>query len=259
MIEAKIFKISGIVQGVGFRPFIYRLAKKYNLFGEVLNTEYGVLVHVEGDKNNINLFCKNIEKEKPPLSLITDISSCSAEIKNFKKFIIAESANKNQKSKTALIPQDVSICSDCLTELLNPQDRRYKYPFINCTNCGPRYTIIKDLPYDRHFTTMKPFKMCDKCLAEYQNPEDRRFHAEPNACPVCGPQVLLYDNRKKIIKSEDTIAECANLIKKGYIAAIKGIGGFHLVADAVNDNAVLKIRKKKKKTRQTFCFNEPQY
>ncbi len=254
MIKAKTFKISGIVQGVGFRPFIYRLAKKYNLYGEVSNTEYGVFVHVEGDKKNINRFCKDIEKEKPPLSLITEISTCSAEVKNFKKFIIAESTNKNKKSKTALIPQDVSICSDCLTELLNPQDRRYKYPFINCTNCGPRYTIIKDLPYDRHFTTMKSFKMCDKCLAEYKNPENRRFHAEPNACPVCGPQVSLYDNRKQLIKTDDPIAECANLIKKGYIAAIKGIGGFHLVADAVNDNAVLKIRKRKKRQDKPFAL-----
>ncbi|MBW1649157.1 MAG: carbamoyltransferase HypF [Deltaproteobacteria bacterium] len=254
MIEAKVFEISGIVQGVGFRPFIYRLAKQYFLSGEVSNTEAGVCVKIEGEKENIDRFYKDIAQKKPPLSLITNVSIFPAEIKGFKNFLIAESTNKNKNSKTALIPQDVSICSDCLTELLNPQNRRYKYPFINCTNCGPRYTIIKDVPYDRRFTTMKPFKMCDSCFAEYQNPEDRRFHAEPNACHVCGPNVLLFDNRKKPIKTQDPIAECANLIKKGYIVAVKGIGGFHFVADAQNNKAVFTLREKKKRPDKPFAL-----
>ncbi len=177
---ARRLEASGIVQGVGFRPFVYQLAKKYHLKGDVANTSSGVTIYVEGALSNIESFSRDLAQKNPPLSCITKISVHPEAVKNTNGFTIAKS--KNSTGKSALISPDVSVCDDCLRELFDPADRRYQYPFINCTNCGPRYTIIDDIPYDRPKTSMKHFKMCKRCQTEYDDPENRRFHAQPNGC-----------------------------------------------------------------------------
>ncbi len=240
---ARRLEASGIVQGVGFRPFVYQLAKKYNLKGDVANTSTGVTIYIEGALSNIESFSQDLAQKNPPLSCITKISVDPEAVKNTKGFTIVKS--KNSIGKSALISPDVSVCDDCLRELFDPADRRYRYPFINCTNCGPRYTIIDDIPYDRPKTSMKHFKMCKRCQAEYDNPENRRFHAQPNACDVCGPHVTLYDNTRRKIEVENPIKKTAALLKQGFILAIKGLGGYHLAADAENNDAVTLLRKRK--------------
>lgn len=240
---ARRLEVSGIVQGVGFRPFVYQLAKKYHLKGDVANTSSGVTIYVEGALSNIESFSRDLAQKNPPLSCITKISVHPEAVKNTNGFTIAKS--KNSTGKSALISPDVSVCDDCLRELFDPADRRYQYPFINCTNCGPRYTIIDDIPYDRPKTSMKHFKMCKRCQTEYDDPENRRFHAQPNACDVCGPHVTLYDNNRREIKTANLIKKTAALLKQGFILAIKGLGGYHLAADAENSDAVTLLRKRK--------------
>jgi hydrogenase maturation protein HypF len=240
---ARRLEASGIVQGVGFRPFVYQLAKKYNLKGDVTNTSSGVTIYIEGALSNIEYFSQDLAQKNPPLSCITKISVYPEAVKDIKEFTISKS--KNSSGKSALISPDVSVCEDCLRELFDPADRRYRYPFINCTNCGPRYTIIDDIPYDRPKTSMKHFKMCKRCQAEYDDPENRRFHAQPNACDVCGPHVTLYDNTRREIETENPIEKTAALLKQGFILAIKGLGGYHLAADAENSDAVTLLRKRK--------------
>ncbi len=249
---ARELEINGIVQGVGFRPFIYQLAKKYMVNGEVANTSYGVSVYLEGNRNNIESFCTDITRNIPPLAHITEISVHPMPIKGLNDFSIVKSMGSLNKS--TLISPDVCVCKDCLRELSDPEDRRYQYPFINCTNCGPRYTIIADIPYDRPNTSMKHFKMCRKCQAEYDDPENRRFHAQPNACPECGPHAALYDNKRKKIYTQDPAEKTASLLKQGYILAIKGLGGFHLAADAENNNAVARLRQKKQREEKPFAL-----
>jgi len=246
-IIAKRAKVQGVVQGVGFRPFVYQLAKQYGMKGEVANTSSGVSIHIEGTRRNIDLFFadlldKHLDKH-PPLSHITDISIRSGSTRRFKDFSIIKS--KGDSRRAALISPDMAICNDCLAELFNPTDRRYRYPFINCTNCGPRYTIIDDIPYDRPKTSMKHFNMCSTCRAEYEDPGDRRFHAQPNACHVCGPHVALYDTKKRKIDTPDPVEKTAFLLKEGWIIGIKGLGGFHLAVDAENHHAVLRLRQRK--------------
>ena len=240
---ARRLEASGIVQGVGFRPFVYQLAKKYNLKGDVANTSSGVTIYIEGNLSNIESFSQDLAQKNPPLSHITKISVDPEAVKNTKGFTIAKS--QNSIGKSALISPDVSVCDDCLRELFDPADRRYRYPFINCTNCGPRYTIIDDIPYDRRKTSMKHFKMCKRCQSEYDDPENRRFHAQPNACDVCGPHVTLYDNIRRKIETENPIKKTAALLKQGFILAIKGLGGYHLAADAENSDAVTLLRNRK--------------
>lgn len=240
---ARRLEASGIVQGVGFRPFVYQLAKKYNLKGDVANTSTGVTIYIEGALSNIESFSQDLAQKNPPLSCITNISVDTEAVKNTQGFTIGKS--KNTIGKSALISPDVSVCDDCLRELFDPTDRRYLYPFINCTNCGPRYTIIDDIPYDRPKTSMKHFEMCKRCQAEYDDPENRRFHAQPNACDVCGPHVALYDNTRREIETENPIEKTAALLKQGFILAIKGLGGYHLAADAENNDAVILLRKRK--------------
>ncbi|OQY13536.1 MAG: carbamoyltransferase HypF, partial [Desulfobacteraceae bacterium 4572_187] len=242
---ARRLEASGIVQGVGFRPFVYQLAKKYNLKGDVANTSAGVTIYIEGTSDSIESFSQDLVQKNPPLSCITEILVNPEAVKNTKEFTIAKS--KNSTGKSALISPDVSVCDDCLRELFDPTDRRYQYPFINCTNCGPRYTIIDDIPYDRPKTSMKHFKMCKRCQAEYDDPGNRRFHAQPNACDVCGPHVSLYDNTRRRIEAENPIEKTAALLKQGFILAIKGLGGYHLAADAENSNAVTLLRKRKRR------------
>jgi hydrogenase maturation protein HypF len=240
---ARRLEASGIVQGVGFRPFVYQLAKKYDLKGDVANTSAGVTIYIEGALSSIEAFSHDLTQKNPPLSSITNISVYPEGVKDIQEFTISKS--KNSIGKKALISPDVSVCEDCLRELFDPADRRYRYPFINCTNCGPRYTIIDDIPYDRPKTSMKHFQMCKRCQVEYDDPENRRFHAEPNACDVCGPHVTLYDNVRRKIETENPIEKAATLLKQGFILAIKGLGGYHLAADAENSDAVILLRKRK--------------
>ena len=244
--------IRGIVQGVGFRPFIYQLAARHDLAGDVANTASGVIIHAEGPADQLTSFTAAIAKEKPPLAHITDITSEPADYRGADAFVITVS--RKQSSRSALISPDVSVCEDCLRELFDPDDRRYRYPFINCTNCGPRYTIIDDIPYDRPKTSMRSFHMCPDCQAEYDDPLDRRFHAQPNACPVCGPQCALLDSAGRVVDEKDSIKTAARLLKAGHILAIKGLGGFHLAADAENDAAVKQLRRRKHREEKPFAM-----
>ncbi len=253
-IAAKQLEINGLVQGVGFRPFLFTLAKQYDLTGEVFNTPGGVLVRIEGSLGRLEKFIQNIEKKQPALSNVTGIVSKQVPVTGFKIFQIIQSTSSN-KSNTLISP-DVTVCDDCLCEMNSPDNQRFEYPFINCTNCGPRFTIIKDIPYDRPKTSMKTFKMCPDCQKEYDDPMDRRFHAQPNACPVCGPQVFLTDNKgsKIDLSPKDALKKAADLLKKGEILAIKGLGGFHLAVDAGNNKAVEMLRKRKLRPHKPFAL-----
>ncbi|MCK4794750.1 MAG: carbamoyltransferase HypF [Desulfobacteraceae bacterium] len=244
--------VNGIVQGVGFRPFVFRLANRYGINGEIANTSSGVSIRIEGIQKKIESFCNDLKKKSPPLAHITEILIHSEPLVHFSDFTIAKS--RNYASKSTLISPDVSICPDCLSELLDPGDRRYQYPFINCTNCGPRYTIIDDIPYDRPNTSMKHFTMCPDCQAEYDNPYDRRFHAQPNACPDCGPHLELCDNSGKRIPEQNPIKRTVELLREGNIVAIKGLGGFHLAVDAENHKAVCRLRKRKLREEKPFAI-----
>ncbi len=247
--EAKRIKIRGIVQGVGFRPFVFKLAHKFELKGWVLNSSSSVIIHIEGEREKLNEFIISLNREKPAPAVIEDISLEDTEFEGFEKFEIRESIEV--KDEFQPVSPDLATCDDCLRELFDPKDRRYLYPFINCTNCGPRFTIIEDIPYDREKTTMKFFKMCEDCEREYRDPMDRRFHAQPNACPVCGPQV---EYRKgEMVEKEKWIEKVLEDLKNGLIVAIKGLGGFHLACDAVNENAVQRLREKKLRRDKPFA------
>lgn len=239
--------VFGVVQGVGFRPFIYRLAKKFQLNGWVKNIGYGVEIHLESeDKSSFQKFLRALQEEKPPLCQIEDIKTEQATFQNLKDFKIKKS---RQEESFVFISPDISICSNCKQEMMEPSDRRFRYPFINCTDCGPRYTIVESLPYDRPQTTMQSFKMCEDCAREYSNPLDRRYHAQPVACPVCGPRVNLKE-AKTGRKKKGGIKKASSLIKEGKILAVKGLGGFHLVCNALDFKAVSRLRKiKNRKTK----------
>ena len=249
---AKKIAVNGIVQGVGFRPFVYNLARQYELKGEVANTSSGVSIHIEGPAERIRFFERDLAEKIPPLAFVVEISSRAESVKKYADFKIVKS--KDPVRMSTLISPDVSICEDCLRELFDPGNRRYLYPFINCTNCGPRYTIIDDIPYDRPKTSMRHFKMCATCQAEYDDPTNRRFHAQPNACAVCGPQVSLYDNRRKAVETDDPIQKAAEFIRQGKIVAVKGLGGFHLAADAENSTAVIRLRNRKMREEKPFAL-----
>ncbi len=251
MINFKI-KITGVVQGVGFRPFIYNLARRCHLNGYVLNDTHGVEIEVEGTKSDLEKFILRIKTSPPPLSRIEQIRIKKCPVKGYRNFVIRESENK--ETKTVLVSPDLAVCEDCLDELFHPQDRRFGYPFSNCTNCGPRLSIVKDVPYDRDKTTMSVFSMCPECKREYHDPENRRFHAQPNACPVCGPKLTLMNNKEKVINAADSIASTIKLLQQGSIVAIKGIGGYHLAADATNPVAVSTLRKRKYREDKPFAL-----
>ncbi|MBN2029792.1 carbamoyltransferase HypF [bacterium] len=237
--------VKGIVQGVGFRPFVYRLAMHEDLKGFVSNSSRGVEIEVEGQPEALDRFLRQLQSNPPVLSKITQVDVSETPASGDVEFVIHSSRAEDERS--TLISPDISVCMDCLDELFDIHDRRFRYPFINCTNCGPRYTIIQDIPYDRVKTTMSSFKMCPDCQNEYDDPSNRRFHAQPNACPVCGPRVWLTDNTGKEIQVDDPILETVGYLKKGKIAAIKGLGGFHLACDATNDAAVSRLRNRKRK------------
>ncbi len=239
----KEIRINGIVQGVGFRPFIYNLANRFGLSGAVSNSDDGVIIEVQGSGSMIEDFSKAILRNAPPISMISHMKSLEIPNQSDTEFLILHS-EKNSSVSTMISP-DVAVCSDCVEELFNPEDRRYLYPFINCTNCGPRYTIIENIPYDRPFTSMKDFTQCPECQDEYNNPEDRRFHAQPNACHQCGPSCTLHDNKGKSINTTNPIQKAVKEIADGKIVAVKGLGGFHLAVDATNNMAVKELRKRK--------------
>jgi hydrogenase maturation protein HypF len=253
-IAAKQLEINGVVQGVGFRPFLFTLAKQYGLTGEVYNTPGGVLAIVEGCEKSIGQFIHDIQAKQPLLASVNHIAAKQIPVKGFKDFQIIQS--KSSDSSDTLISPDVSICTDCLFEMFDCNNRRFEYPFINCTNCGPRFTIIKDIPYDRPKTSMNDFQMCPDCLKEYENLMDRRFHAQPNACQICGPNVFLTDSHghKIDLASKDVLEMAGDLLKKGKILAIKGLGGFHLAVDASNDKAVRLLREKKQRPHKPFAL-----
>jgi len=245
-------RVRGIVQGVGFRPFVYGLAVKHNLKGWVYNTSEDVRIEIEGEAEAIKQFERELETKAPPLAHIENVTIEHHPPRGYKNFEIRQS--QAQEGKYQLISPDVATCQACLGDLLNPKDRRYRYPFTNCTNCGPRFTIIEDMPYDRPQTTMRYFQMCPQCQAEYDNPLDRRFHAQPNACPKCGPQVQLVDNQGNVVNTSNPIAAASQLLKEGKIVAIKGLGGFLLACDATDDNTVKTLRQRKKRPSKPFAI-----
>ena len=279
MVERAQIIVKGVVQGVGFRPFVYKLATGLQLTGYVTNTSEGVLVEVEGAA--LPEFVNRLRAEAPPLSDITEISVTKLPLQGYPDFTIRASADHAGGQPFTLVSPDVSICDDCLHELLDPDDRRYLYPFINCTNCGPRYSITTSVPYDRPNTTMAGFTMCPDCLREYHDPSDRRYHAQPNACPVCGPgvefrmrnaecrvpphpdplpegareigEVPLPSGERIKVRGNDAIYECIKLLQQGGIVAIKGLGGFHIACDAANDGAVRRLRENKRKSNKPFA------
>lgn len=251
MISRKI-RIRGIVQGVGFRPFIYNLAEKFGLRGQVLNDTEGVLVWVEGPRDRVGGFIDSIEREKPRPSVIEEIIVEDSEPRNSGDFRIVPSALADG-DVTAISP-DLATCDKCLAEMHDPENRRFEYPFINCTHCGPRYSIIEDLPYDRPNTTMREFLMCADCENEYTDISDRRFHAQPNACDVCGPEYSLFDSHENQIVCDDPIRFAAKKIQNGAIVAVKGIAGFHLIANPLHNRPIESLRQSKNRPNKPFAL-----
>ncbi|MBI5286766.1 MAG: carbamoyltransferase HypF, partial [Deltaproteobacteria bacterium] len=271
-------EITGIVQGVGFRPFVYNLASSKGIKGFVLNDSKGVIIEAEGER--LEEFITTLKASPPPLARIEAIKTLRLPPVGYKDFEIRESIK--EEGLSTLVSPDIAVCKDCLEELFDPSDRRYLYPFINCTNCGPRYSITLDIPYDRPNTTMKAFKMCKRCEEEYHDPFSRRFHAQPNACPECGPKLqlrvtsdefsstgvyppqvvtglkpCLYTNKIKPLTNTNALKKTVELLKDGAIVAIKGLGGFHLACNATNDEAVKKLRERKRGSNKPFAIMLP--
>ncbi len=266
MREALFLQVHGIVQGVGFRPFVYRLAQKYLISGWVLNAVDGVFIHAEGETKLLDGFVLEISENPPVASRVEEIKIEEVPLQEFETFEIRFSDDR-EVSQTTLVSPDLATCDDCVHELFDPTDRRYRYPFINCTNCGPRFTIIEKLPYDRASTSMKDFSLCEKCAHEYGDPLDRRFHAQPDACFACGPHVSWREHEDADVDSplgpvtwgetreeSDAIFErAADLLSEGKIVAVKGLGGFHLVCDAGNPEAVARLRTRKRREGKAFA------
>ena len=238
-------RVRGVVQGVGFRPFVYRLATEESLAGSIGNDTEGVTIEVEGEESRAASFFKRLRSELPPMARIDDVFVEELDATGDKGFRIV--ASEVHGAVSTGIPADTATCEDCLRELLDPQDRRYRYPFLNCTNCGPRFTITRQIPYDRPQTSMAAFQMCAECRTEYDDPGNRRFHAQPNACPTCGPRVWLERANGETIPCGDPVMEAADRLAAGAVLAIKGIGGFHLSVDACNDDAVKTLRARKRR------------
>ncbi len=245
-------RIRGIVQGVGFRPFVYGLAVNNSLTGWVRNTSSGVEIEICGSSASVETFHRTLQNNPPPLARIDELVSEIVAPNGAEKFEILDS--KPQPGEFIPVSPDMATCPDCRRELFDPTDRRYRYPFINCTNCGPRFTIIKDIPYDRPQTTMAPFIMCAACESEYHDPLNRRFHAQPVACPACGPHVWFRSGGERIAEGDNAIQTARRFLKEGKILAIKGLGGFHLACDASNAMAVIELRNRKKRSDKPFAL-----
>lgn len=249
-------QVQGAVQGVGFRPMVYRVAKELDLQGWVNNSPQGLFIEVEGETHKLETFLNRISLEKPPRSFVQSLESSYLDPVGFTGFEIRESDQSG--AKTTLVLPDIGTCPDCLADIADPENRRYRYPFTNCTNCGPRFSIIEALPYDRVNTTMKAFKMCNECLTEYEDPTNRRFHAQPNACPTCGPHLELWDADGTLLSSrDDALIAAAKAICIGKIVAVKGIGGFHLVVGARDDRAIRELRQRKRREEKPFAVMFP--
>jgi hydrogenase maturation protein HypF len=247
---SKRIHVKGIVQGVGFRPFVYNLALKHELFGDVSNTGEGVIIHLEGD--NVERFLFELEHHAPKLSRIDTITVSEHPFQGYSRFDILQST---LASKTTSVSPDIGLCDECLAEMRSAQNRRFVYPLINCTQCGPRYSIVNTLPYDRHNTSMQNFRMCKVCEEEYNNPTQRRYHAQPISCYDCGPSLRLYDNKGHHLEdNQESIAALAEFLKQGKIVALKGIGGFHLMCDASNELAVARLRERKRRPKKPFAI-----
>jgi hydrogenase maturation protein HypF len=244
--QRKQISVRGVVQGVGFRPFVYRLAHDHGLAGWVLNHSGGVDIEVEGTPVALDAFLYDLTAQAPPLARIVAVEVADAPTNGDEHFEIRQSVA--EEGRYQLISPDIATCADCLGELLDPVDRRYRYPFTNCTNCGPRFTIIRDIPYDRPLTTMQPFAMCPDCKREYNDPFDRRFHAQPNACPVCGPHLWLEESaapEARLAERDEALRLAGRMLLTGKILALKGLGGFHLACDATSTEAVRTLRARK--------------
>lgn len=252
MCKAVNIAVKGRVQGVGFRPFVFQLAHDYQLNGNVQNNMDGVKIHIEGKSEKLQKFILDLREKAPRLSKINEIAVDETDSQDLEGFTIMESERTG--TSQLVIPVDAAVCDDCLKEMNDPSNFRYQYPFINCTQCGPRYTIIDELPYDRPYTTMKGFQMCPDCEKEYLDPSNRRHHAQPIACPKCGPKVrLLNDNGQKIV-AENPIHETISLLKAGKVIAVKGIGGYHLCCDARNEEAVASLRSRKNRPNRPLAI-----
>jgi hydrogenase maturation protein HypF len=249
-VVAREIEVRGVVQGVGFRPFVWRLAERFGVRGRVRNRSGVVEIHAEGDAGALDALCAAISAEAPPLARVEDVRWTPAEPRGLAGFQVDESLDAPGGDR--LVSPDVATCRACLAELLDPVDRRYRYPFINCTDCGPRFTIIEALPYDRERTSMRAFPMCEDCAREYRDPADRRFHAEPVACPACGPTLELVDANGSPVAG-DRVEEAARLLRAGKIVALKGLGGFHVACDATDEAVVAELRRRKRRPDKPFA------
>jgi hydrogenase maturation protein HypF len=252
MIRAYSIKIRGVVQGVGFRPFVYRLASAHALNGWVLNAEDGVSIHVEGEENSLRSFLDEMNAEPPKAASIAEVCVEAATVVGFTDFTIRQSSGEEQP--TVRISPDLPVCDDCLRELFDPRDRRYHYPYINCTNCGPRYSVIRGLPYDRPNTTMADWPLDESCAVEHDEPANRRFHAQPVACPACGPHYYFRSGDDVVRGDEESIRAAVDYLRSGKIVAVKGLGGYHLACDALNGEAVSALRGRKFRKEKPFAL-----
>lgn len=249
--QGAVINIRGVVQGVGFRPFIYRLAIQHHLYGWVRNTSGNVEIEVEGKESEVNDFINKLKAQAPPQARIEQIQITTSPVKGYENFKIYES--EAQEGLYQLVSPDIATCQDCQKEIFDSTNRRFHYAFTNCTNCGPRFTIVEDIPYDRPKTTMRKFEMCPECEQEYHDPLDRRFHAQPNACPVCGPQLELANADGETVNCSDVIQRASQLLKEGNILAVRGLGGFQLACDATNPTVVNLLRKRKNRPSKPFA------
>jgi hydrogenase maturation protein HypF len=248
--------VRGVVQGVGFRPFVYRLATELDLHGEVYNSAQGVFIEVEGEAEKVQAFRLRLVPEKPPHSSIQSLETTWLAPAGYAAFAIA--ASREDGPHTTLVLPDIATCTECRCEIFDPANRRHRYPFTNCTHCGPRFSIIQALPYDRPHTTMRGFIMCPTCQAEYEDPADRRFHAQPNACPICGPQLSYWNAQgQPLTEKEEAQQQALAGLRAGNIVAVKGLGGFHLMADARNEAAIVRLRQRKHREEKPFALMFP--
>jgi len=252
--ERRQVRVTGTVQGVGFRPFVYRVATELGLAGWVANDSAGVVMEIDGPPDVVDELCRRLSQEPPPLARVSSVTATPLPLSGHRHgFRIV--ASRSAGPPAVGVSVDVATCADCLREMYDPSDRRFGYPFINCTNCGPRYTIIRRIPYDRPFTTMAGFAMCGDCHREYTDPTDRRFHAEPNACDVCGPHLsLLTPDGNPSSTRAAALAGAVELLRSGRILAVKGLGGYHLAADADKAEAVDELRRRKARDDKPFAL-----
>jgi hydrogenase maturation protein HypF len=245
-------RITGVVQGVGFRPFIYRLASQQRLVGFVNNDGRGVYIEVQGKPESVDTFLERVREERPPAAAVFSVESKPMEIAAETAFSIRQSGEKEPGPLP--VSPDLATCDKCLTEIFTSTDRRYRYPFTNCTDCGPRFTIVASVPYDRPNTTMKAFRMCPSCRAEYDDPGDRRFHAQPNACPDCGPQIELVERGRRLAQGDLALKTACRLLAQGEVVAVKGVGGYHLACDGCSESAVSGLRRRKHRYDRPFAL-----